>query len=128
MANQIAALPALLSQAALVASARENLSIRENWLALVAKQLLSYRFDVHGHAHTGGDIRDDWLNSFAFQPVSNLARGLSLTFASRCVLAFRYNGAYSFTNFQVGSGLYSTMAPAICDVLGPRSFSYTRPC
>ena len=35
---------------------------------------------------------------------------------------------YLFTNFHVGSGSYSTMAPASSDVLGPRSFSYTRPC
>jgi hypothetical protein len=30
------------------------------------------------------------LNSFAFEPVSNLASSLRLAFASRCVLAFSY--------------------------------------
>jgi hypothetical protein len=33
---------------------------------------------------------NDWLNSFAFEPVSNLASSLRLAFASRCVLAFSY--------------------------------------
>ena len=31
--------------------------------------------------------------------------------------------SYSFTSFQVGSGLYSVMAPALCAVFGPRFFS-----
>jgi hypothetical protein len=31
----------------------------------------------------------DWLSRFAFQPVSNLARSLSLALNCRCTLAFR---------------------------------------
>jgi hypothetical protein len=56
-------------------------------LVVVAKQLLPYRFDVYGHACTSSVIPKR-LNSFAFQAVGNLARGLSLAFDGRIELAF----------------------------------------
>ena len=57
-------------------------------LFVVAKQLLPCRFDVYGHARTGSVIPDDWLNRFAFQPVSNLASSIRLAFDGRIELAF----------------------------------------
>jgi tetratricopeptide (TPR) repeat protein len=55
---------------------------------VVAKQLLPCHFEVYGHARTRRVI-PNWLSSFAFQPVSNLARSIRLAFASRCVLVIR---------------------------------------
>jgi hypothetical protein len=52
--------------------------------------LLPCRFDVYGHARTRSVI-PKWLNSFAFQPVSNLPSGIGLAFDGRIKLAFGCN-------------------------------------